>query len=1125
MAAASEPGPEQPGWQTRGRVLVGGVDHGGGVAVGPRLVLTARHVLGAVPEGTPVAFLTAAGDPVPVEPPICLADGLDAAVLRLARDVAWSQVANAKAGDPWSADPTGVSNDPLLTGTVTATAVPITDATKNRVSVMQLYVDQNLGGFKGYSGNAVFSRQGYVTGLLFEQKPERVSAEWRKASNVLFALPIADVAGRLGIAVSFAQRAEGPGPPPTTNVKGEVTVVGPAGRLSPGSQVAGATPTLPAELTEGQPPVARSLPATASLAGYRRIIGRGAQIRSVAALLQRGDWRLVTLWGPPGVGKSRLSIAVAAQLATAFGDRIWRVQLEVVPAGSETGTVVQHLLEILGIPDERPDRELYELSRLLGQQPGLLILDNCEHILTAVAQITQRLLATAGSLRVLTTTRRTLGLEIEREVEVRPLDLEDAVRLFIDLAWEGRAPDAGARGSCADICSKVDRIPLAIRLAAARIRDGYPVAEVRDGLDRCLRVLVDSPRQGDPRHQAMEIALDWSYGLLDENGQRMLRATSVFAAPFDQEAAGYAFGESKTGMNSRTDIALRTLRRSALIQAENGPLRLSLLETIRQYGEKKLRQCHEDASVTERFARYYLELAETAAEHAHDREAFAWLARLDANREHLRKALTILAKSPQDRELHLRLAVALANFWRKRGYLEWGSQELRQALAAHAVPGRPRALALVAAGQIATRQGDLAAARDFLNGALTIAGTLGDGALEAAARQAMGALMYDAREYAAARPGLLRALDAARAAGSRPLEQALLRDLGQVDRCLGEPGEARRSFDDSLAIAEELGDAYEKAALLTSIGQISKDDRDYGEARKAFEAALLALTEAQEPYAVAVIRLSIAQVAISERRYEEATASLDAAMAAATQIGARGVMAFVQYLAGSLEETRANDAQLEFSDEQWRAAMTAALGHYEQAAREDRDLGAGLRAAEDLEAAGWVANDLSDQEKALVCFETAAVYYRHGGRQEKAEQLESQISLLAAEPAEPLPLPPPAEDLLRLEAVLEPDGARDRELVREAIQGTWVYALGKPVPGDGEAPSSDLLHCSFDRDAAEVTVLPVFTRADAIRIALLRYPEWQVYSVLKVKGRELIDNIDPDVNIIVNPWTATEFEL
>jgi predicted ATPase len=1116
--AASEPSPELPGWQTRGRVLVGGVDNGGGVAVAPRLVLTARHVLGAVPEGTPVTFRTAAGDPVPVEPPIGLADGVDAAVLRLARDVAWSQVATAKAGDPWSADPTGVSNDPLLTGTVTATALPITDATKNRVVVMQLDVDQNLGGFKGYSGNAVFNGEGYVTGLLFEQKPERVSAEWRKASNVLFALPIADVAERLGIWVSFAQPAEGP---PTKNVKGEATLVGPANRLGPGSQPAAATPTLPAELTQGQPPLARSLPAPASLVGYRRIFGRGAQIRSVAVLLQRGDRRLVTLWGPPGVGKSRLSIAIAAQLAAVFGDRIWRVQLEVVPAGSEAGTVVRHLLEMLGMPDEQPDRELYELSRLLGQQPGLLILDNCEHILTAVAQLTQRLLGTAGGLRVLTTTRRPLGLEIEREVEVRPLALDDAVRLFIDLAWEGRTPDAGVQGICADICSKVDRIPLAIRLAAARIRDGYAVAEVRDGLDRSLRVLVDSGRQGDPRHQAMETALDWSYGLLDENGQRMLRAASVFAAPFDQKAAGHVFGESKTGMNSRTDVALRTLQRSALMQAENG--RLSLLETVRQYGEKKLRQCHEDASAAERFARYYLQLAEAAAEHVHDPEAFAWLARLDANREHLRKALTILAKSPQDRELHLRLAVALADFWRKRGYLEWGSQELRQALAAHAASGRPRTLALVAAGKIATRQGDLAAARDFLDGALTIAVTLGDVELEAAAGQAMGALRYDAREYAAARPGLLRALDAARAAGSRSLEQAVLRDLGQVDRCLGDPSGARRHFDDSLAIAEELGDAYEKAALLISIGHISKDDRDYGEARKAFEAAQLALTEAQEPYAVAVIRLTIAQVAVHERRYEEARARLDAAMAEATQMGARGVVAWAHYLAGWLEETRANDALLELSDEQWTAALTAALGDYEEAARIDLDLGAGLRAAENLESAGWVASQLSDQEKALACFDLAAAYYRQADRQADAERLESQLSLPAAEPA--AALPPPPEDLLRIEALLEPGGARDRELVREAIQSTWVYALGEPIPGDGEAPSSDLLHFSIDRDGAEVTMLPIFTRDEAIRIVLHRYPEWQIYSVLKVKGSELLDNIGPDVKVVVNPWTAAEFEL
>jgi hypothetical protein len=196
--------PDSPVWQCGGRVLVGSVDKGAGVAVGPQRVLTARHVVGGRQPGTPVSFQPLAGDAVSVCLPIRFAEGLDAAALDLADAVVWSPVANAKAGERWFANATGASNDPVLTGAVSAIGVPITDARGNRVKVIQLQVEQDLGGFKGYSGGAVLNEQGQVTGLLIEQKPQRIPVRQPAASNVLFALPIADVAKSLRIDVSLA---------------------------------------------------------------------------------------------------------------------------------------------------------------------------------------------------------------------------------------------------------------------------------------------------------------------------------------------------------------------------------------------------------------------------------------------------------------------------------------------------------------------------------------------------------------------------------------------------------------------------------------------------------------------------------------------------------------------------------------------------------------------------------------------------------------------------------------------------------------------------------------------------------------------------------------------------------
>ena len=230
---------------------------------------------------------------------------------------------------------------------------------------------------------------------------------------------------------------------------------------------------------------------------------------------------------------------------------------------------------------------------------------------------------------------------------------------------------------------------------------------------------------------------------------------------------------------------------------------------------------------------------------------------------------------------------------------------------------------------------------------------------------------------------------------------------------------------------------------------------------------------------------------------------------------------------GLLAETRALDPLLELPEEERRAALTTALGHYEHARDRYRELGEGHlhRAAFNLESAGWIAGYyLDDQEKELRYFEEAARLYRQADRESDAQRIDSVIAGAAAT-ERPEALPPPSKGLLRLEAALEPAG-RNRDLVYEAIRGTEVYTLGQPVNEAGEAPSSDLLHFTIDSDdGTELTMLPIFTRGDTMRIALLRNPEWQALSMLEINGRALLDNIDPDINVVVNPWTPSEFVL
>lgn len=938
-------------------------------------------------------------------------------------------------------------------------------------------------GWEGLSGAAVFCAE-HLVGVMLS-----VPARWQRsltARRVEAFSGSQDLAALLGSAPVLEDvPAPSPSPPATGRVVLEVNVLG-TGRDIAQPAPAPPLPAAPVEVIQPQPAVELPVPAPTFSADRRRIIGRAGETAALSRLLKRGDRRLVTLWGPPGVGKSRLASAVARTAASEFPERIWNVRLEAIPPGADFRLVTQQMMEFLRMPDVQSQDSLDVLSNSLGQHPCLLILDNCEHVIVAAAEIAEFLVSRAAGLRVLATSQKPLEVEGELEFEISPLELDDAARLFMDLAWEGRkAPAQPDDAAIRDICEKVDRIPLAVGLAAARVRDGYAIGEIRDGLKRSLSVLVDAPQHGNPRHRAMETALDWSYQLLDEDAQRMLRVASIFAAPFDRRAAGFMFGQEETGLGSSTDTALRTLRRGSLIQADGGLF--SWLETIRQYGESKLQQSGEAGSARERYARYVLAMAETAASHAYGREELLWLDRLDANRNHLRAALTILAARPQDIELRWRLAVALEIFWLRRDYLEWGSDELTRLLAASAVQGRPRAVALVAAGRIARRRGDLAAARTLLAEALDIARTLQNPGLEASALEASGFLEYETGDDEAARPRLEEALRKARAAGLRWLERAALSDLGLIARRSEDFAEAERLLNESLAIAEELGDVIGRGHSLNNLGLTRLDQEDYARAREELEEALRLLTDAGGTYVLAHIRLNLALVAAAERRFDEAAALLRDSLADARRAGATGLVAAAEELTGWAEETRAGDQRTELSATESSAALVSALGHYE----------------------------------------TALELYRGLGRGDDAQRMDAMIAECEAAIAPLEVLPPPGADLLRLEAVLAVSGTQpDPELVRAAIQAAQVYTLGHPVDEPGEGGQSDLLHFAIDDDdGTELVMLPIFTRSEIMQDALLRNPDWQALSVLEVNGRALLDNIDSDVNVVVNPWSPGEFVL
>ena len=482
-----EPSPRTPDPAARlggGRVLVAGRDAGAGVAVGPRLVLTAGHVVRNWQPGVPVAFRVLDGPAVDVFPPVRPAAGLDAAALDVAGDVAWQQAARAGAGDRWWANRTGGPNDPVLTGTITATGLPLLDAAGNRVTVMQLHVDQDLGGFGGYSGSAVLNERGQVTGLLIEEKPQRLSERRPPASNVLFALPIADVASALGIDIVLG--AQGPGPlrPPGL----------PHGLVSRDGL---ADQVVAALLARPDPVVA-----LAGMGGFGKSVLAG-QVASRPEISAR--WPGGVLWLQVGQQPD-----LAAILATAYAD---------LTGNGAGGHGVPYLADWLG--------------QELACRRALLVLDDVWN-----GRAIEPLLRATGSLPRLLTTRNRAMLEAwdVAWVPVGELEPDEAVQLLsVRLGLPGS--DAVLAGPAA----RLGRWPLLISLAASYLRrradQGAALADALAALtaryaSRGVTAFDDrrAARAASPEDRALavELTVEASLHLLDAADRACYRELAVF---------------------------------------------------------------------------------------------------------------------------------------------------------------------------------------------------------------------------------------------------------------------------------------------------------------------------------------------------------------------------------------------------------------------------------------------------------------------------------------------------------------------------------------------------------------------------------------------------------------------
>jgi predicted ATPase/class 3 adenylate cyclase/DNA-binding CsgD family transcriptional regulator len=635
-------------------------------------------------------------------------------------------------------------------------------------------------------------------------------------------------------------------------------------------------------------------------------VGRDAEVARLRDMLAQN--RMVTLTGAGGVGKTRLAIQVASQTAGEFGDGVWYVDLAPI---TDPELVPVTVARALGLPDQPGRSTMDSLLRFVRERQMLVVLDNCEHLLDASAELVLAFLGAAPQLTLLATSREAIGVAGEVGWRVPSLTLDDeALELFIDRARHAR-PDFTLTDDNAavvgEICVRLDGVPLAIELAAARVRALSP-AEILDSLHDRFRLLTGGARTAVRRQQTLRASVDWSHALLTDPERVLLRRLAVFLGGFDLDAAQAVAGGGEVERYQVLDQLSLLVDKSLVVADDSGGrTRYRLLETVRQYALEKLGESGEADAVRSRHRDHYTSLAAVLDAPA-DRDYEQRVDQAETEFDNLRAAFG-WSRENFDVELALVLASSLQPLWQGRGRLREGLACFDAALAdldaQHAeVAAGVRARALADRAGLAIRMG-AADSLDQAQQALAIAREVNDPALLARALTACGSIAAFVTRFELARAYFVEAIGLARALDDRWRLSQILAWQAMAASVAGDPIATRAAAEEGRDLAEAIGDRFDSRYCRWCLGVAQGYQGDLAGAAAQFGELVAEAQAAHDGILEAASLAYLGAVLASQGDPGAARAAAEAAIEAAAELG--GLYAGTGYVALAIAALAAGD--------------------------------------------------------------------------------------------------------------------------------------------------------------------------------------------------------------------------